>query len=230
MKDLFIKDIDGLYEAEIIEKDGMFVCPVCNKPYKQRNSLVKHMNKKDCADYHNLYQNTVHETNGYHIYKYVLAEIAPTSRTSFATFLKSNSYNPVMKFVTFMNYYNMYEHSEMYISWITVHKQSLKYVNQVMSIAVDHDLFEKFKLDNHALGLFDSKTFIDLNYDRFLEDKEFFVRSVEKCKVGVLDILSDDRFDPIMDSLPAGLEERLFSYVEQVVERKKSLKRGRKNI
>lgn len=223
MKEVTMQDIDELYKKDLIETDAGWDCPVCGKSYKRLAAAENHLAEESCADFHSIYDGTDQEIFGLKVFKYVLLEISPLAKPTFSVFKKSPSYNSVMRFVTYMNYYKMGDHADTYISWIVLRKKA-KYMNQILKLGCNVKNLNDFKLDIHALDLIKSDNLVNGNMDRFAEDPDFFVRCFELCRIGVLELLKTKKFDKIVDDLPAGYQERLFELVDEVVARKQSLR------
>lgn len=221
--DFQLPDIDAMFNVPPVElDDGEFQCPVCDKKYKTKNGAVSHMNKQDCIEFKHLYNNTSYEIFGAKIFKYILAELKPTAKPTISTFKKSPSYNPVMRFVTFLYHYKMSHMFDNYISWLILRKNA-KYMNQILKYGCDVGNLHSFKLDMNALDAVDCTKFIELNFDRLKDDPNYLTYCVEHCHIGVLPLLVLNDFEPIINAMSLSNQERLYDFVDEVLARKAKL-------
>jgi len=211
-----MNDIDALYEKPIQTTADGFVCPVCSKVYKTITGAEKHLKRQDCANLRALYSGTMSELTGYKIYKDIVSELNPRSQVTFSSFNKSKAYNSTMRYVSFVNYHGMSEYEIEYANWVLITKK-LKTVNQVFSLCLKTHILNEFKVFLHRSDMIESEKYFNQHKDRMKEDQNFFVRSVEKCKMSIIYLAGNSEASSMIQSLEADYYARIADVVEMVL-------------
>ena len=222
-----INDIDSIYEklegTPILKQERhiggakTYNCPVCDAPYKTEKGAKSHMEKASCVDMKSIYTGTSIEYHGFGLYKTVTAHFTPNARVSFPSFSKGKMYTPIMKLMTIIRYYGLYQHLNDYIGFITS-KYKPKYASQVLSYAIKPANIDEFKVVMHGLDLINGSIFIEREYDNMKKDPKYFLRSLERCKFGVMDIARSNELSSLVDSLAEFPEyqERFYELIGRV--------------
>jgi len=194
-----VNDISSLYEGGLIEEDGKYTCPVCNKTYKRKTSAEKHIEKQDCYSIEDMFANTVHETKAYSLYKSMISLKNPRAIVSMANFRKGSLYKNAVKFIVFCNLHEV-KKPDLYYVWLRDMK-NLKTENQILLYGQEETNLRDYRdfLQVNPTHI-DSKAFFNRHKDLMEQDYNFFIRSVEKSHIGVT-YLSNDHEDWIVDML-----------------------------
>lgn len=100
MKPQLQNTLDDIYSGEIVEKDGMFVCPVCEKEYKRKSAATKHFEERSCFKYQNLFKGTLVENKLYNLHKKFSA-INGNRGWTIRKFRNSGQYTSIAKFYVY---------------------------------------------------------------------------------------------------------------------------------
>lgn len=220
-----INDADELFDDGPSRDfaSGQFYCPVCKKYYKSEAGVKKHMKKRDCINYHSLFENTTTEMRAYKLFVALINEVNPNARVSIQVFRKSTSYNSVMRFLSFLLYHNGLHLCDMYIAWI-IEMKNATYINKILKLANDLKRFEEFKVDVHAFDLMSPeavKKNVDQSIEQIREDNGYLLRLIENCKIPISAVFIIPELEEIADNLPAEYKIRLQELMDKVINRRK---------
>lgn len=220
-------NIDALYEKlegepiHVVERHeggkNVYQCPVCKKKAKTVKGAKTHMQKAQCIDMKAIYTGTTIEYHGFGLYKTIVAAFTPNSRLSFSTFSNGKLYSPTMRVMTIVRYYGLYQHLTDYIGFI-MSKHNPKHANQVMSYASKAANIEEFKVVMHGLDLINGAQYIEREYVNMKQDPLHFLRSLERCKFGLMEVTRSEELSALVEKLDEYPEyqERFYDLVEKV--------------
>lgn len=212
-----INDVSVLYEGGVVEENGVYSCPVCNKEFKSLGWAQKHVDKQDCYDMRSLFSGTEHELKGYELFKSIVSESNQKARVNLSIFKKSKSYSPILRFILFCTVHEIKDIG-LYYSWISYSTN-----NDMMNFVLSHGIKEQ-TLRDHRIFLLKNEEYVNsesfyMKYrDDLLNDGLFFIRSIEKAHIGIkyLSTREDFPFDGLYDMLDLDYYERLINIVDIV--------------
>lgn len=215
-----MNDIDSLYDGKApISDGGSFICPVCNKTYKTEKGCISHIEKRDCYDIGNLFENTLREANALSLYKDIMADVSPNARTSISYFRKSKRYKPLLKYTLVCTTYEI-DNCRLYYAWIRDVKGH-KHINSILSAASKESYIREYRsfLRENPDLIENSETFIERNYDSLREDEHFFTLSLEKSHFTIKSFLSYmewdmDRFIGFLSEFPLDYRNRIANVID----------------
>lgn len=214
-------DIGALYDAgPKILKNGIIMCPVCNKTYQTETGAKKHIEKRDCYRLIDEIKDTLHETKAYGIYQEVVAAINPKARVSINTFRKSPLYNQIARFSLFCSMHEVFDALE-YLSFINM-KKGLEDVRSALSAGLEEANLREFRILAHKYDIIPSDLFFQRYKDDLINDDDFFIRSVEKAKIGLKFLARKSEsgefpFEERCESLPIDYQNRLTAILDVIV-------------
>lgn len=213
-----MNDVNAVYDQGIKTlKNGLLVCPMCEKTYKNELAAHKHVNERNCHKMIDVVKDTLHETKGYGLYKNLIAALKPNAQLSLATFRKSPMYNSVMRFTMFCSLHEVFS-SDIYVAFLNEIKK-IEQVNAILSAGVKEENLREFRIFAQQYDLIPSESYYSKYRDDLINDDDFFIRSIEKSRIGLrfLAAQSDFDFEDRFDKLPIDYQNRLKSILEQIV-------------
>lgn len=214
-----INDIEDVYNQDIIEENGKFVCPVCSKSYKRKSSAEKHLAKEDCLSLLDMFKNTTTEIKAYTHYKFLVGSVNPNATVSLQIFKKSPAYNGCIRLTLFLMYHEMLNLFETYVQWLVEFKRS-QTIHAILSVGVKESVLADFRVFLHIYPQFiDNDKFYRSYREDLIEDSEFLVRSLEKAKISMKYLLSqeDFPFEEVMQKMEPGYQIRVEELAEKVL-------------
>lgn len=213
-----MNNIDALYDAGMKKlRNGLLVCPVCEKTYKCESSAKKHIEARDCHSMKDLVKGTVHEVKGYAMYQLLVSNLNPEARVSLQLFQKSPMYNPVMKFTMFCSLHAVFD-CNVYLSWLNEIKKFV-HVNQILKEGIREDNLREFRIFAQKYDLIPSAKIYDAYREDLLTDDEYLVRCIEKAQIGLnfLAKQEDFPFEERLASLPVDYQNRITDIAEAIL-------------
>lgn len=211
-------NIDSLYEQDIIEDEGRYICPVCNKSYKTEKGVKNHMRKKDCFSYQTLIKNTMLELTCYTLYKLLLAEMNSLGNVSISSFRKSGYYKPIAKFVIFCKLHEVKDINS-YLRYIN--SKGVNSIHGLLKVGVKESTLRDYRIHlQRNPEEIDNSLFLEKYLDALKTDDKFLVRSIEKGHISLMFLaLSQNEFDfdERVESLPVDYQNRIFEISEKII-------------
>jgi hypothetical protein len=206
-------DVSGLYESGLIEEDGAYRCPVCNKTYKRLTSAQKHIEKQDCFSVRDVFENTVHEAKAFVLYKNIVSVKNPRANLSLRVFRKSNLYKNCVKFIVFCNLHEV-KVPDIYFMWLRDYR-NIRNDNTILTAGREEANLRDFRVFQQKYNYIDSEHFFGTHKENLEEDATFFIRSIEKAHIGLQWLMEKqpDYFESVYSELPADYMIR----IEQLV-------------
>lgn len=213
-----MNDLNKEYDKGPQLVDGIFVCPVCSSVHKTKAAAEKHINKRDCYSLLDMFKNTMYETAGYGIYKQMMTEFYQKTAT-IQGYRKAKVYDSIIRFVLFTNIHTVADVRELYLNWL-YNQSKTKHINKIMADGCKESNLNSFRvfLQQYSETLIDSKKFYQMYRQELVDDDEFFIRSLEKAKIGIKFILEQNDFDfeKKMKSMAVGHQIRFAEFAEKV--------------
>lgn len=205
----WINDIEPIYSRGIEERNGLYVCTVCGKKYKQSKRANTHIEKRNCHSYYQLLKNTLTEELMYKLYTSILNELNNKSYVSLDLFRKKkNIYNALARYVTYTQRHSLTnDHVINYFLYVYFNKASN--ITQASNYAANTNIlkeFREFMIKNPEL--INSEEFFDKNKDKMLNDTSFVVRSIERGEVSVFFVI-ENLGDEFIEGLSTFEEKRV---------------------
>lgn len=214
-----MNDVDAAFDSGLKEVNGQFVCPVCGKTYKRKTAAEKHLNERNCADLKAIFSGTSTEMYAFNMYKTLVLDINPSAKVSYVTFKKSPHYNPAVRFAAVVAYHDLQPLAEQYMAWISLTRKA-NHVNQIFAYGIKPEVVRTFRIDAHVHDLMDSEKFFDRYADELVVDESFLVRSLEKAKIGIKFVLTNQRLDSVLEKMQPDYMNRIADLTEMVKMRK----------
>jgi|AntDeeMinimDraft_6_1070357.scaffolds.fasta_scaffold01003_5 hypothetical protein len=204
-----IKDINSLYQSDLIYKDdGTIRCPVCDKEYKREKAAIAHYKKQDCFDVVYIFGGSSYESYAYEMYKSALAKTR--SRVSLKIFRKSPSYRVAIQFILICIMYEIPDYGE-YYSFL---KEIKRYrMNKIFSYGQRQSHIEEYRFFRHEYGLIASTAFFTKWKDELLNDDMFLLESIEKAHIGISFVENNALLVDVIEKMPYGMKHRLHEYI-----------------
>ena len=213
----YYNDISYLFEQqpECDWNKMEFTCPVCNKKYRTRAGLEKHMKQQDCAPATKIFADTLTEDLSLAFFKETVGEYNPKQRTSLKALRASKSYKPLMRYILhcMANKQDPY----MFFYWITKQKKP-KYYNQALSMGLkDSTLIEYRNFLIYNQHLIESEDFFEHNEQEVLNDDWFLVRSLERGDVGLDYCINSENIDLMkrVENMSVGVRSSLANVISK---------------
>ena len=198
-----INDLDTLFEKGLIEKDGVYECPVCKKQYKRKASAEAHLAKKDCYSLKDLFSGTMHETRAYAIYQELIGMMNPNARLTLNTFRGSPYYNGATRLTLFIALHTLTDQRTTYLTWLNEFRGANS-IHRIFSEGTKETNLRSFRsFLRHFPQFIESASYFERYKDILKNDEDFFIRSLETSKMSLDYILnrSDFPFERIMESM-----------------------------
>lgn len=196
-----IEELYQRYETGPVHEKGGFSCPVCKKQYKSLNGIESHMSKQDCIDLKAVYTGTQQEFLGFGIFKVLASTFNPSTHVTFTAFSGGNQYNSIMRLLTILNVNGIYQHWEDYLGYVMACYPKVSHTNALLKNANRQSTINDFKVVMHASDMIDDKAFLAREMDNLKSDANYFIRSLEKCKFGVMRLIDNEEVSEIMAKL-----------------------------
>lgn len=213
-----MNDVGALYEKGMKKlKNGLLVCPVCEKSYRCELSANKHLNARNCHKMQDLVKGTLHETKGYAMYQLLVSNLNPSAKLSLQTFQKSPMYNPVMRFTMFCSLHSVFD-CDVYLSWLNEVK-GLEQVNTILKEGIREDNLREFRIFAQKHSLMPSEKIYDAYREDLLTDDEYLVRCIEKAQISLKFLASreDFPFEERLANLPIDYQIRITEIAEAIL-------------
>lgn len=196
MQCLMFNDIESLYEKPIINDPitGEFICPVCGKKTKRKETIEKHIAQRNCADLKDICAGTVYEKRALDLYN------IEGNQLSLSVFRKSNVYNVTLRFVMFCA--DIETSPDNLITYIQATSEKLPSFVQCMTRidSLDKNAYRLW-LQHHHTIMIDSVGFYKANKEN-LQDENFLKSSIIKGKIAFDFLLNKD--PKIFDTMSEG--------------------------
>lgn len=206
-----VNDVDKLYKKPIKKlKNGIFLCPVCEKDFQTERGAEIHKEKKECHTLKHLVEGTIHEGKGFGLYQEIVGSINPKARVTLATFRKSTFYKPMMRFILFCVLHQVFDIRQ-YVDWLNQIKK-IENLPKLLSVGTEEPILREFRDFAQLFELMDSQKFFDKYKEKLEEDDDFFIRSIEKGLISLswLSRLESYDIDSRVERLPIDYKNRLF--------------------
>jgi hypothetical protein len=213
-----MNDVNALYDAGMTKlKNGLLLCPVCGKTYKTEAPAKKHIEARSCHRMQDIIKDTMHEAKAYGMYKILISSLQPNARVTLNSFRKSPMYSPVARFTMYCSLHEVFS-CDTYMAWLNEIK-GIQNVNVLLQQALLDENLREFRIFAHVHDLIPSEHFYQAYRDDLISDDEFFIRSLERAKVGVRFILKQDDFpfEERCAKLPLDYAMRLERLLEEVL-------------
>lgn len=213
-----MNDVNAVYDQGLKTlKNGLMVCPVCEKTYQNELAARRHVDKRDCYKMQDIIGGTVHETKAYGLYKELIAAMSPKAQISISTFRKSPMYGPVSRFTMFCSLHEVYD-SNSYLAYLN-EVVKIEQVNTLLKAGLDEQHLREFRVYAHKYDLIPSDKYYDNYRDDLLTDDEFLVRSIEKARVGLtfLAMRDDFPFEERFSKLPIDYQNRISAIADEIL-------------
>lgn len=202
-----INDIELLYDQPIIEQNGQYLCPVCNKSYKTIRGAENHMAAKDCYKVKDMFRNTVYEESALEF-----MNCLSSGRITVNIFRKSKMYAPLVRFMVSCSLHQV-KSPDVFFDFVDQikgdrKKSTMWVLSQCMKETVIRDYRLFLQKNDH---LIDTKRFLDKYRRELVDDPRFLIRSIEKAHVGITTVLNsgDAELLEALDNLPTDYYNRL---------------------
>lgn len=213
-----MNDVNAVYDQGYKTlKTGQFLCPMCGKLYKHEYAIKKHMEKRSCHSMLDVIKDTVHEAKAYSMYKILIAALQPNARVTLESYRKSPMYSPVARFTMYCSLNEVFS-CDTYLAWLNEIK-GFKTVNVILQQAILDENLREFRIFAHRHDLIPSDRFYDAYKNDLIEDDDFFIRSLERAKIGVRFLVAQKDFplDERCDKLPIDYRMRLQQLMDGVL-------------
>ena len=196
-------DIDDIYiNKDVIEKDGVYICPICNHKAKRETTIQKHFVKKDCHTYKDIFKNTQTEKDLFNLYRTLLTLVDNNVRGfGIEQFRKQSSYTILAKFFLFCftNKISMDSYTNFCLD---------KFFNSVanpfiaISCGIKETVLQDFMLWRRMNGKkIDSIKFFEKNRSIITTDTSFALRILERGDVDIETFFQNLDFDSFITKL-----------------------------
>lgn len=213
-------DINELYNQPVLETRNGWMCPVCEKEYKRRTFLNKHLESKKCHSIVDVFKNTETEMFGLEAYQFIQEEHTFIRKiNSLSQFRRSKLYKPIMESIVFWSQNKGSMHQfKFYILWCTrLVRSNTDLYKAIYSSKQEKNLKEfRLFLQRKTPHVIDSERFHNINKDKLLNDNWFLLRSIERADISLeyaIQNMGMDRFD----SFEHPLKVRLDLYISEVL-------------
>lgn len=213
-----INDIDALYDKGLKKlKNGLLVCPVCEKTYSNEPAAIKHLNARSCYKMQDVISGTVHETKAYAMYKVIISSMKPTARISLSTFRKSPLYGPIARFTMFCSLHSVFD-ADVYLAWLNEVK-GFENLHTVLKEGIREDNLREFRIFAQKYNIIPSEKIYNAYREDLLTDDEYLVRCIEKAQIGLVFLASRDDFpfSERFESLPLDYQNRIKEIAEAIL-------------
>lgn len=213
MKTQLANDLDEIYSGEIIEKDGLYVCPVCQKEYKRKCSATRHFEARTCFKYQDLFRGKMVEMLFYQLHQKVCA-LDGNKGLSMGKFRKSRQYTSIAKFYVFCHSNNV--NVDDYFDY-AIHEFRYDTLASALVKAAKETELRRFRAETaHEYTSEDKdERYFNANEDWLGKDTGKTIRALERGDISIDYLFNQIDFDKFLDTL----SKPEFVRIEQVLER-----------
>jgi len=211
-----INDVESLYDQPVVESNGDYFCPVCDKKYKTILGVENHMKSKDCYKVKDMFKGTLYEESAHEF-----MNCLSSGTIGINIFRKSKMYAPLIRFMVLCSLHQV-KSPDLYFDFVDQIKGNRKKsVRWVLSQCMKETMIREYRLflqkNDH---LIDTNKFLDKYRGELVEDPRFLIRSIEKSHIGIITILAskDTELLEAMDNLPTDYYNRLGAIYDAITQ------------
>ena len=206
-----VNDVEELYDSGYVGWNDWFICPVCDKKYKTKSGVDKHMEKRDCFDVVSLFKGTRAEFLAYGLYKELCSIF--NKKATFNSFKKSSSHKRMLRYMALLEIEKLTTHRESYMAFV-VSKYRAKTIAQTISRACLQSYMKEYKKHFHTYGDIDfpNQRIPLLELYHASDDMYFDItRDIETNILSVSDAMNDPAMVTIIESsnMPLDYKDRI---------------------
>ena len=204
--------LDDIYANGIIERDGLYVCSVCNKEYKRPSSAKRHFEARTCFSYANLFRGTMIEMNFFQLHKKVSA-LDGRRGLSMNRFRGSTHYNSIVKLYVFCKNNNVDFND--YFDYL-IHEFQYDMLPIALSKGRKESQLRLFRKEAQQYTSDEKdERFFNGNEDWLGEDTPRTIRALERGDISIEFLFSKIDFDEFVDKISRPELERLTQLLKE---------------
>ena len=195
-------DLSEIYDRTIIENDGSFICPICNKKAKRRETIEKHLFIKNCHNYRDIFMDTESEKIIYKLYKTLLSIFNNRVRGATLGEFRKHSYYTILAKVFIFCFSNKIP-LPLYVNYCLerfLHKVDNPFI--AISMGNKETELKDFMVWRRTNGdAEESIKFLNKYHHQLLQDTTFSLRVLERGDIDITTFFENIEFDSFISKL-----------------------------
>lgn len=216
MSNTYVKlynNIEDIYNVLPINDNAYYYCPVCGKKYKTKKPFDKHLEKRNCHNYVDIFRDTITEEYTFEAFKELKGK-----NISLSYFRRSRVYKPLSNI--FMMWSRLRFDVDLFSCFILyLEKKKKKDNDQYFKFLFnvndyDYKSFRKYLRKNEHL--IDSETFYNRNKYHLQNDTTFFLKSIRRGDIGIEFAVNHLNMEKLINHMTGPEIEKLNNYIDEV--------------
>jgi hypothetical protein len=205
------KTLDEIYSGDLVEKDGIYICPVCKKEYKRECAAIKHFESRVCFQYKDIYSGTIMEQEFYKMHKKFSA-IEGHRGLSIQRFRNSRYYTSIAKLYVFCSNNNI--NFADYFDYL-IHEFRFDPLNSLVAKGCKESQLRLFREEaQEYTNEHKDERFYNANVEWLGEDSTRTLRALERGDISINYLFNKVDYDEFLDKL----SRIQFTRLEKIIE------------
>lgn len=204
--------IDDIYELGVLRDGEYYVCSVCDKRYKKKENIDRHIEPKNCFKYYHVFKNTPTEELFYKWYS-LYAGLSGSVGYSKVKFRRTPQYSGLVKFYNFCMDHKISDMSD-YFKFI-INEFKFEKLNSALLHGTSDIMFKRYRRNiGKYIDKNKSEIFLDQNKKKLRRDTVFCIRALERGDISYLTLFDEINFDEFVIKLSPLEKTRLETFLE----------------